>query len=385
MVHLARHAPAGPESRAVVEIPVPAGTGPSGRASREPTIGQLPLATAATWSRLVLSGTVLVAGGHVVGLPGLPVPVVLAIAGVGLMAGVPHGAADHAIATHMTGGRPMVLVVAVYAGVTAAVWALLRWAGPAAVIPVVALGALHFGLGELEVTRRLTGWRPPTLVAGAIAVAGSGALVLPLARCGDQLRAVATTVSPGLAQALAWVPVQTGLVVIWLLAALVAVIAALRSARLGVVLDTVILGAVGMLAPPLLAFAVWFGGWHSLRHWARMLTIEPGCAALLTAGRRREAALRLIRLAAMPSLAAWTGFAAIGWFTATAPNPTAVVAEGLRLLLALTVPHVLVVLWADRNTDRKDITGHKGQFRATWFPRRHPSSLLDQHIEGHAT
>lgn len=296
----------------------------------------------------MLSGTVLVTGGHVVGLPAVPAPVVLAVAGLGLVAGVPHGAADHVIATRPAGGTHMVLFVTAYAGLTAAVWALLRWAGPTALIAVVAFSALHFGLGELEVTRRLTGWRPRASVTSAIVVAGSGALLLPLARGSDQLSAVARSVSPGLARVLDWAPGQAGLLVTWLLAALVVVIAALRSAHFGVALDVVIVGAVGMLTPPLLAFAVWFGGWHSLRHFTRMLSIEPGCAALLSAGRRRAAGQRLIRLAAMPSLAAWTALGALGWFTVTAPNPTGFVAEVLRLLLALTVPHALVVLWADR-------------------------------------
>lgn len=320
-----------------------------------------------------MAGTALAAGGPAAGLPAVPAPVVLAVAGLGLVAGVPHGAADHVIATRLAGGMPTAPVAAVYAGATAGVWALLRWAGPAALIAVVAISALHFGLGELEVARRLTGWRPPVPVACAIAVAGSGALVLPLARCGDQMSAVATAVSPGLARALAWAPVHTALAVTWLVAALVAVVAALRSAHPGTALDVLIPGAVGMLAPPLLAFGVWFGGWHSLRHGARMLAVEPGCAALLAAGRRRAAALRLIRIAAMPSLGALTALAALGWLTAAAPNPNAVLADVLRLLLALTVPHAFVVLWADRSP--RDFTP----------PRRPSPTLSDPHSEGHAT
>jgi Brp/Blh family beta-carotene 15,15'-monooxygenase len=328
--------------------------------------GRPPLATAATWSRWLLVGTALAAGSHLIGLPAVSAPVVLALAGLGLVAGVPHGAADHAVVANLAGDRSVVVVAAVYAGAAAAAWALLQWADPAALIAVVALSALHFGLGELEVARRLTGWRPPRLVAPAIVVAGAGALLLPLARGGEQLSAVATTVSPGLARALGWAPLHTGLVAVWLLGALVAVIASLRAAHPAVALDVLILGAVGLLAPPLLAFAVWFGGWHSLRHCARLLTIEPGCAALLTAGQRREAVLRLARLAAAPSLAACTALAALAWLTASASDPPAVLAQVLRLLLALTVPHALVVLWADRNTRRNHV-------------------LSDPHLEGHTT
>ncbi len=143
--------------------------------------------------------------------------------------------------------------------------------------------------------------------------------------------------------------VQFALVAIWLVAALIAVGASLWWGHPTVALDIVLVGALGLLAPPLVAFAVWFGGWHALRHSARMLAVEPGCAALLATARPRAAVSRLIRLAAVPSVAALTTVVALGWFTVAAPDPTAVVAEVLRLLLALTVPHMLVVAWLDRD------------------------------------
>jgi Brp/Blh family beta-carotene 15,15'-monooxygenase len=226
----------------------------------------------------------------------------------------------------------------------------MAWAGPVALIAIVALSALHFGLGELEIARQLNGWRPSAVPAVALVVAGCGALVLPLARSGDDLSEVAAAVSPDIALLIGAAPLQRGLAVAWLVAASVAVAGALRSGHPAVALDIVLIGLLGAVAPPLVAFAVWFGGWHALRHCARMLTVEPGCAELVAAGRRRAAARRFVLLAAWPSGAAFTVVAALGWFTAVAPDPTALVAEVLRLLLALTVPHMLVVLWLDRTT-----------------------------------
>jgi Brp/Blh family beta-carotene 15,15'-monooxygenase len=296
----------------------------------------------------------VVLGVGIAGAPTVSGNLVLVVAGLGLVAGIPHGAADHIMAMRLVGGRPMGLVAAAYFCVALTAWVLLEWAGPIALIVVVALSTLHFGLGELEVCRQLTGWRPRRGLALAIVIAGSGALVLPLARSGEQLREVATAVSPHLARLIGETPVQIGLVVIWLVAALVSVTASLWSGHPAVALDVALIGALGMLAPPLVAFAVWFGGWHGLRHCARMLTIEPGCAALVRTGQRRASALRLIRLAALPSMAALTTVAALGWFTVAAPDPTVVIAEVLRLLLALTVPHMVVVLWIDRASERED-------------------------------
>lgn len=316
---------------------------------RSTTTGTLVIAAAC--SRWLVAATVLVSGGHLVGVPALTAPIALVIAGLGFLAGVPHGAVDHLMAKRLTGGTPILVVASVYAGTASAAWVLMQHGGPVALLVVVVMSALHFGLGELEVARQLTGWRPSRLAAAAIVVAGSGALMLPLARSGDQLAGVATAVSPGLAALISAASVQTGLVVTWVVAACIAVIASLLSGHRAVALDIVLIGALGLVAPPLVAFAVWFGGWHALRHTARMLTVEPGCAALLTDGRRQAATLRLVRLAALPSLAALTAVVALGWLTVAAPDPTALLAEVLRLLLALTVPHMMVVLWLDRATD----------------------------------
>jgi beta-carotene 15,15'-dioxygenase len=319
------------------------------------------LALAGAVSRWLVIGTVLVAGGSVFGLPAPTAPVALFIAGLGLAAGVPHGAIDHLTAARLTGGRSIILVGGAYAGLAAAAWAVMAWVGPVALIVVVALSALHFGLGELEVSRQLTGWQPTPVLGVAIVVAGCGALLLPLARSGDQLAEVASAVSPDIAQLIGSAPVQTGLVVAWLVAALAAVAGALWSGHPAVALDIVLVGLLGTLAPPLVAFAVWFGGWHALRHYARMLTVEPGCAQLVADGRRQAAARRFVRLAAWPSLAALAVVAALGWFSVVAHDPTAIVAEALRVLLALTVPHMVVVLWLDRTSDRDNPTAFSKQ------------------------
>ena len=306
-----------------------------------------PLQSAATWSRLLIAATAVIAGAHVLGLPALSSPMVMILAGAGLLAGLPHGGIDHLMAMRLA-GRSMVPVVAVYAGLAAAAWAALQWGGPFALLAVVALSAVHFGLGELEFTSELTGWRPAAPVAAAVVVAGSGALLLPLARSGAEFNRVATAVSPGLARLIAFEPFRTGVLVVWLAAAAVAVTAALLAGLRSSAVDVVLIGLLGLTAPPLVAFAVWFGGWHAVRHCARMLTREPACAAELARGRVGAAWLALAKLAAPMSVAALVVVVALGVFAAAAPDPAAVLAEVLRLLLALTVPHMAIVWWLDQ-------------------------------------
>ena len=113
-------------------------------------------------------------------------------------------------------------------------------------------------------------------------------------------------------------------------------------------LDLVLIGALGVFLPPLAAFAVWFGCWHAVRHTGRLLDEEPGCAALVAAGRTGSAVRRFARLAAPPSVAALGVLLALALFATTAPDPEVAIAEVLHVLLALTVPHMLVVLWLDR-------------------------------------
>ncbi len=304
---------------------------------------------AARWSRWMVVGIVGVGAG----LPSWwTPPVVLAVAGVGFLAGIPHGAVDHVLLSRLA-GRGLVVVTAAYGACVLATWALLRWCGPVPLVAVVLLSIIHFGLGELEAQPG----SPGPIAAVATAIAATGALLLPLARSGAEMRAVAAALSPGLGAVVGSDGFRAATALTWLVAACVTGVAAVRARRPVVLLDVVLVGALGALLPPLVAFAVWFGSWHALRHAGRLLVAEPGCAALVDAGRTRDAARRLARMAALPTAAAVATLVAIAQLTATAADPAGAVAEALRVLLALTVPHMLVVLWLDLRSSRPTATG----------------------------
>lgn len=305
------------------------------------------LAVSVRCSRWLVLGTVVLA----LLATGLPAPAhgtfVLVLVAAGLLAGLPHGSIDHRLAAGLT-GWPTPVVGAVYAAVAALTWVLLVTTGPVALVPVVVLSLAHFALGELEVVRASSGWRPGRVVTVAVALAGTGALLLPLARAGRQLADVAASVSPELGVLIAAGPSRVALAAVWVAAAGIAGVAALRARQFGVLVDIVLIGALGALAPPLVAFAVWFGGWHALRHCARLLTVDERSAALVASGQLRTAVRTLARVAAGPTLAAVVVLAGLLTVTATAADPSAAVAATLLVLLSLTVPHMLVVLWLDR-------------------------------------
>lgn len=311
-----------------------------------------PVLAAVRWSRGVLAAAALLAA-LATALPLGPWPptAVLALAAVGLLAGLPHGSIDHVLAARMTGWSTPV-VAAGYGVVALASWGLLVALGPPVLAAVLLLSLVHFALGELEVTRATTGWAPSPAVAAAVGLAGTGALLLPLARAGDALGGVAAAISPDLATVLASPITRAGLAGAWVVAAVVASVAGLRAHRPGVVVDLVVLAAAALLLPPLVAFALWFGAWHGLRHLGRLLALDPEAAALDAAGRRGRAVRRLAHLAWWPTLAATAVLVALVALTATAGDPSAALGSTLVILLALTVPHMLVVLWVDERARR---------------------------------
>ncbi|HXV92280.1 MAG TPA: beta-carotene 15,15'-dioxygenase, Brp/Blh family [Pseudonocardia sp.] len=342
----------------------PAPAGPARAAAPADAAGTVgvagPVAAAAAWSRRVLVAGLVGFACLALLTGGAPAPVVLAVAAAGLVAGLPHGAVDHLLLSRL-GGHPLAAVAVAYAAAATAAWALLYWAGPLAQWGVIALSVVHFGLGETEVWRETSGWHPPPATTAVLALAGSGALLLPLARAGDELGDVAAAFSPAVAGAIAAAPVRAGLAVLWGAAALVSVLAALRAGRPRIAGDVLLIGAVGALLPPLAAFALWFGGWHAVRHTGRLLAVEPGCATLAATGRTGSAARRLARLAALPTAVALVAVLVLVGLTVAAPAPEAALAEVLRILLALTVPHMLAVLWLDRRRAGPDLSDRRAR------------------------
>ena len=109
--------------------------------------------------------------------------------------------------------------------------------------------------------------------------------------------------------------------------------------------ELALLAVTAVVAPPLAAFGAYFGGWHSVRHLARLLAEDPANAPELRAGRLARPLARFARAAALPTAAALATVLAL-W--ALAGGWRAFVAADLVVLAALTAPHLVVVAWLDR-------------------------------------
>jgi Brp/Blh family beta-carotene 15,15'-monooxygenase len=117
-----------------------------------------------------------------------------------------------------------------------------------------------------------------------------------------------------------------------------AVAALLRRRRLLDAAELCLVAVTFVVAPPLACFGVWFGGWHAVRHTGRLLDLAGA-----RPGRVRPAAARLARAGALPTLAALAAVAAMWQLRGRWGLESEV-----SVLLALTVPHAVVVAALDR-------------------------------------
>ena len=299
--------------------------------------------------------------------------------GLGLLLGLPHGAVDHLVPAWVRARRtPLwgtLVLLAGYVAAAAVMFGLLqRYPLPALLVFLIASG-LHFGTGEVQYDRlrrpvassavitpvRAGGGRGRTVAGTAMPAAavpaavvpvlawGGASVLLPLACWPSQVAPVLEALAPGSpALLLAPGPRHAATVVVLLAAAWTVARAAWRR-RYRPALELTLLVTVFLLVPPLVAFAGYFGAWHSTRHIVRLLAADPANTAELSAGRLAGPLRRFARSAAWPTAAAL--LALIALLTATHGTRSLLTAD-LTLLASLTAPHLLLVAWVDRQPAR---------------------------------
>lgn len=278
----------------------------------------------------------------VMGVLGVLSPGLLLPLAVALLLGLPHGAVDHVVAAQRIGGRRGWAVGTIGYGAAALVTLWLAGAAPQIVWPAfLLLSAWHFGTGEADATRQpgRRGFASDDLTHAA----GTGSLVVGglMVAGAEQLRPLAVTVTPRIAFLLDPALVRGVAILTGVLVA-AAIAHALVAGRPDRILDLGLLLVLFLAAPPLWAFAAYFGLWHAPRHIARLLADEEPFAST-PANRRLR---RFARTAAVPTgiaVAAMLGLAA----ASTQLDTVEVTAVALRVTAAVTFPHALLVTWMD--------------------------------------
>jgi Brp/Blh family beta-carotene 15,15'-monooxygenase len=115
------------------------------------------------------------------------------------------------------------------------------------------------------------------------------------------------------------------------------------------VIDLSLLAALALIAPPLVAFAVYFGCWHAMRHTARLTLILPKAKSAA----EKNNPLGSFIAAVIPGLPALFGTVIVALLIAIL-DTTNIDASYLWYLLvvvwALTVPHMMVTTKIDRES-----------------------------------
>jgi Brp/Blh family beta-carotene 15,15'-monooxygenase len=278
------------------------------------------------------------------GIDSLNWQVVMAV--VALAIGIPHGALDHLVTLPKAQPLKMAIFIAIYVAIALiAIWAILQW-NVWGFIAVVVMSATHFGIGDsafISELNRLKGIQSHLPIWAYAPAAGALPVVIPLvnSRSTDALQKVNS-------ELINWhhgytSELQIAVAVIATLSAMTL----LSKKRYRDLLDVALLAALASVAPPLVAFAVYFGCWHAMRHTARLSSLLPRSLAAYEAGNSWQA----FRSAVIPGLPALIGtlifVALLAGFSHNNVSDSFLWLT-LVTIWALTVPHMMVTAKLDR-------------------------------------
>ena len=268
------------------------------------------------------------------------------IALIALAIGIPHGALDHLVTLPRSNFKKMALFITLYVAVAVlAVIALLTW-NVVGFILVVIMSAVHFGIGDAafisEIDRRSEETKRFQKYLYATA-AGTLPVVIPLVS--DKSTSALEKVNPALVD---WHQGLNNDLLLWvMLITAFALLRLVQRRRDGEAIDLVLLYLLAVTAPPLVAFAVYFGCWHAMRHTARLTLTLPSSQEAFTNGSAKRAFIRAV-LPGTPALVGTFVIAALIVLLRGDSLADQFLWVSLVVGWALTVPHMAVTARLDR-------------------------------------
>jgi Brp/Blh family beta-carotene 15,15'-monooxygenase len=274
----------------------------------------------------------------------------LVLATIALAIGIPHGALDHLVTLPKAAPVRMALFVMLYVAIALlAIYAILRW-NVWGFIFVVLMSATHFGIGDaaflsekdsLDGSSRIPTWFYAP-AAGLLPVA----IPLVNSRSTDALEKV----NPALIN---WHSGFTTEILIAVAAiTTLSLLALLQRKRYRDALDILLLAALASFAPPLVAFAVYFGCWHAMRHTARLTSLLPNSESAYLRGRPGQAFAAAV-IPGLPALAGTFIFVIVLAGFSQQDLSDKFLWLTLVTIWALTVPHMIVTARLDRAALKK--------------------------------
>jgi Brp/Blh family beta-carotene 15,15'-monooxygenase len=267
------------------------------------------------------------------------------IAVIALAIGIPHGALDHLVTLPKAEPKKMAAFIVVYVAVAVvAVVGILQF-NTIGFIIVLFMSAIHFGIGDgafiseidkrSKTERKLNRWL-------YIPAAGFTPVFIPLVNSAST-QALAS-VNPALIN---WHQgFDSHILLVVTSFAAVAIVTMAITKRNREALDLTLLLLLAHFAPPLIAFAVYFGCWHAMRHTARLTLSLPRSIESLN----QEMLKKAFSQAVIPGLPALIGTFVVAGFMALSGQDFSDEFFWMALVVvwALTVPHMVVTAKLDR-------------------------------------
>jgi Brp/Blh family beta-carotene 15,15'-monooxygenase len=267
------------------------------------------------------------------------------VAVIALAIGIPHGALDHLVTLPKAQPIKMAIFIASYVAVALiAVIAILKF-NVIGFILVLFMSAVHFGIGDAafiseidrrsNITTKLNRWF-------YIPAAGFTPVFIPLVNSAST-RAL-ESVNPALID---WhqgwdLEIINGVTAFTTVSIVVMIIG--KRFREGI--DLALLLVLALIAPPLIAFAIYFGCWHAMRHTARLTLSLPKSIEYLNQSSSRKAFVSAV----IPGLPALVGTFVVAAVMALSGQDFSDEFFWMALVVvwALTVPHMVVTAKLDR-------------------------------------
>ena len=293
----------------------------------------------------ILAGIILsLIFSQVLGESSMQWQVVIAITALAI--GIPHGALDHLVT--LPKSRPLVMAgfIAVYVLIAiVAVIAILEF-NVVGFIFVLVMSAVHFGIGDAAFISELDRRQPVAVrLPRAIYALSSGSIPVLIPLVNSASTDALAQVNPSLIDWHQGYDQEILTVVITI--ACISIARLIVRKRIREAVDIGLLLALALLTPPLIAFALYFGCWHAMRHTARLTLSLESSQRAYESGNIRSAFLKAV----IPGIPALVGTFLIAAILAIGGQEFSDDFFWMALVVvwALTVPHMAVTAKLDRS------------------------------------
>ncbi len=267
------------------------------------------------------------------------------IATVALAAGIPHGALDHLVARPIGNGSTMTAFVVRYVLTAIVALVAILIFNMIGFVLILVMSAVHFGIGDTafiaEIDKRTATKPMPFAWLYAIS-AGFVPVIIPLTKSSSESALQEINVD-----IVGWHGgFNNVLLFAMAILAFTTFIALVVNKRFRDAFDITLLVLLSVIAPPLIAFAVYFGCWHAVRHTARLTLVLPSSQKAFARGSTTKAFWSAV-IPGLPALiGALVAAVAIGAFTDFEGD--SLLWTMLAIVWALTVPHMAATTRLDR-------------------------------------